>query len=86
MGNDEKEVPQESPVTMGFDRQNPNRFVLTLDLSRVPSATARGLLVESDDVLVKFYKAKAEEINRLRNPGMVDSIKRSGAAFLSKFK
>lgn len=79
-------LEKKNETTLGFAVHNPNVFVLHIDLAAVPSATARGLLVEADDVLVQFYKAKAQELSRLRDPNIINSIKRGGAAFLSKFR
>ena len=80
-----EEQAQEPPFQIGFKPDNQNVMLLKFDLSRLGKPLARGFIVEADDLICQWYANREIERQRLRSPGFLDSIKRGGREFLSKF-
>ena len=83
----EVDVEKTEPISsFKFDEKIPGRLMVTIDLHRMGSATARGVLLNADDLVKSWYHALNEEKNKRRilHPGMMANAKQGFKNFLSR--
>ena len=80
-GQAEQEAPKVAAMSMGFDKDNPGRLIIAVDLVRTGKPMARGFLLEADNLIQVWFAQKDAMSRQIQTPGMIASLKSAGNGF-----